>query len=1046
MLNPVYRFEAGGPPVYDPGEDYFSLKLWWKGEFKGGVYTSNEGGIFDWCHAMNLSLELMDTWLQQFGFIGGVRYVYCIGNGPKKSSKNLNQNSDLFEMCMDIEENKHVDVFVIHNKKRGNGQIDVQANEEPLFQHDVDIELQVPIDVQIEVCQEGIDTENEERVEGINVAAEDGVNVVIQEDHDELVDDDYDIPYGDDDYNEVVREITKKKNQRDGVEFTGTSMGRPYKLDKSEGKRPIVFDDISDGDTDYASSDELHTGSESDEETRPRFSEFNMERDFYDPSFQLGMLFGNFKEFKTAVKNWSIKNRFPVKFETNDTLRCIPICPNDSTEQPCKFRINASKVNRKDPNDPTVQIKALNMKHTCSKVFKNRFANSEFLARKYYDQFRFDIDWSLNGIMAAVQRDTKYTITRQVAYRIKECARNWIRGEEKEQYMKLLNYQKDIEQTNPGSTIQVKRDMGVVKGFYMCLNPLKEGFIRFGRPLICIDGCFLKGTYGGQLLSAVTIDPNDCIYPIAWAVVTTESIETWTWFLDLLGQDLNLFNDSRLTFMSDRQKGLIRAVHDLFPEAEHRHCVRHIYTNFREHFKGKALKDLLWNCARASYVQRFDRALEALKAENVQAYEWLLHPDRPTFCWTRAYFKTHAQCDMLLNNLCECFNKYILDARGLPIISLNEAMKVKIMRRLKKKKDQMEKYKGKICPKVQVKLNKLIDIAANHQVEFSGGPRASVTANGGPYIVNLEEKTCTCRRWQLTGLPCSHAICAIRHNNQRVEDFVSKHYHVSTFMEMYGNYINPTNNEELWPEVENPGWLLPPLDINKKRGRKKLSRRKEPEEIEKAKEAKKNANKQTAQNDILDVGVSKKLSKKGLIKIRCSVCGKEGHNKRHHAGGGTKVQVRNKSSSQPSGQIHVPVISKNMTQVTFNDSGCITQGQEFGMSNIPSQVNIETGLSDPDNHLLYISKRPDQRKFLEEQRKLHQDIWNTKRSSRYLIFCIWSHVLHRIEEENPINKKLTLAERDGRLMEVESVVTRVGQSVLRRPVALAGRIKKKEWR
>ncbi|XP_065855085.1 uncharacterized protein [Euphorbia lathyris] len=289
--------------------------------------------------------------------------------------------------------------------------------------------------------------------------------------------------------------------------------------------------------------------------------------------------------------------------------------------------------------------------------------------------------------------------------------------------------------------------------------------------------------------------------------------------------------------------------------------------------------------------------------------------------------------------------------------SLNEAVKVKIMRRVKRKKDQMEKYKGKICPKVQVKLNKLIDIAAYHQPEFSSGPQVSVTAPGGPYIVNLEEKTCTCRRWQLTGLPCSHAICSIRHNNQRVEDFVSECYHVSTFMEMYSNYINLTNSEELGPEVENPGWLFPPPEIKRKRGRKKTARRKDPEEIEKAKESRRNANNQAREDDIVDVGISNKLSKRGLIKMRCSMCGKEGHNKRHHAAGGKKTIGQNSETTYSSNvgrntetnvgrntettqRTNAPNISENRTQPSI-DHGCSTQG--IDVSKIHSQV--DTGIA-----------------------------------------------------------------------------------------------------
>ena len=35
-------------------------------------------------------------------------------------------------------------------------------------------------------------------------------------------------------------------------------------------------------------------------------------------------------------------------------------------------------------------------------------------------------------------------------------------------------------------------------------------------------------------------DGNNQMFPIAWAVVHTESIETWSWFIDQLSIDLNI--------------------------------------------------------------------------------------------------------------------------------------------------------------------------------------------------------------------------------------------------------------------------------------------------------------------------------------------------------------------------------------------------------------------------------------------------------------------------------------------------------------------------
>ncbi|KAM0946266.1 putative MULE transposase domain-containing protein [Dioscorea sansibarensis] len=89
---------------------------------------------------------------------------------------------------------------------------------------------------------------------------------------------------------------------------------------------------------------------------------------------------------------------------------------------------------------------------------------------------------------------------------------------------------------------------------YVCLAPLKAGFMAGCRPVISVDGCWLKGLFGGHLLSAVGIDANDCIYPIAWAVVEKENHANWRWFLELLAADLEINNSHHWAFMSDRQK------------------------------------------------------------------------------------------------------------------------------------------------------------------------------------------------------------------------------------------------------------------------------------------------------------------------------------------------------------------------------------------------------------------------------------------------------------------------------------------------------------
>jgi hypothetical protein len=55
--------------------------------------------------------------------------------------------------------------------------------------------------------------------------------------------------------------------------------------------------------------------------------------------------------------------------------------------------------------------------------------------------------------------------------------------------------------------------------------------------------------------------------------------------------------------------------------------------------------------------------MEHMKTLNKDAYDWL--EKMPPNAWVKAFFSEFLKCDILLNNNCEVFNKYILEAREL---------------------------------------------------------------------------------------------------------------------------------------------------------------------------------------------------------------------------------------------------------------------------------------------------------------------------------------------------------------------------------------------
>ncbi len=46
-----------------------------------------------------------------------------------------------------------------------------------------------------------------------------------------------------------------------------------------------------------------------------------------------------------------------------------------------------------------------------------------------------------------------------------------------------------------------------------------------------MDGAHLKGNYGGVLLSAIALDGNNELFPVAWAIISSEDEESWKFFI-----------------------------------------------------------------------------------------------------------------------------------------------------------------------------------------------------------------------------------------------------------------------------------------------------------------------------------------------------------------------------------------------------------------------------------------------------------------------------------------------------------------------------------
>jgi len=143
-------------------------------------------------------------------------------------------------------------------------------------------------------------------------------------------------------------------------------------------------------------------------------------------------------------------------------------------------------------------------------------------------------------ILDKVSRKWNVGISRNMAFLARVIVRDHVDGSFSKHFRRIYYYAHKLLRTNPGSTIKVNVDNRegevIFKRFYACLKACKDSF-TFCTPFIRLDGFFLKGRYGGELLT-IGRDGNEKILPLAYAIVELENKDSWRWFLELWINDL----------------------------------------------------------------------------------------------------------------------------------------------------------------------------------------------------------------------------------------------------------------------------------------------------------------------------------------------------------------------------------------------------------------------------------------------------------------------------------------------------------------------------
>ncbi|XP_052626793.1 uncharacterized protein LOC128133411 [Lactuca sativa] len=631
-------------------------------------------------------------------------------------------------------------------------------------------------------------------------------------------------------------------------------------------------------------------------------------------SFYVGQMWKSKKDLKNKVDEHALETRRNLAFKKNDATRLRAYCKGvvlgtnvsgphvddgtsgasgshvlggtdkvnkgkgkavNSKATTCTWHLYASRSSK----DGNWYVKTYSLKHTCLQSRKIRACTATFLAKHITRQVQLNPTVPIRSLQEDFQQTYSVGISKHKMFRAKVRATKNVVGDYSKQYDLLRDYALELQSTNPNTTVKIdvvsepNPNLATrhFKRIYICLGPLKLGF-----------------------KAAVSLDSNNGIYPLAYAIVESENTGSWKWFLECLGDDFEIGSNSNFTFISDRQKGVIPAIEQLFPNTEHRYCLRHIHENMRKQWRAREFKEFIWRCATTTTIQEFQSTMRELAEYDRAAHDWL--NQIPPMHWARSHFTDRAISHVLINNMCGVLNGKLEKGRDKPIITCLEFIREYLMKRICNVVKEQRKCQGPLTPTATKLLKKNEQQATEYIARWNGGGKYQVA---GPWndqhVVDINQMTCTCRKWELTVIPCMHAIATwseMTDNGEMVGElytWVHKVYLLDTWKVVYDFKVEPIKGRAMWPKSDCPTRIIPP-PYHKMPGRPKKKRRQSMEERMSQKEKSSQIESViTSQSQTQGSKEVEKLSRK-FGSVTCGKCKQKGHNKRTCKGQGAGQQ------------------------------------------------------------------------------------------------------------------------------------------------------------
>ena len=243
------------------------------------------------------------------------------------------------------------------------------------------------------------------------------------------------------------------------------------------------------------------------------------------------------------------------------------------------------------------------------------------------------------------------------------------------------------------------------------------------------------------------------------------------------------------TFISDRDKGIIAAVNEVFPTNHHAHCIVHIARNVVQYGWGIVAGKSVSKIAQTFDFTKEYQYFEELRQKSKKACDYLSNIDPKTWRCT-AWMGNELlppRYGIYTSNTSESANNMFKEARqGSWLDIIDTMLDITIQRNAALfEKYKTNQNKQKVVSVISNHIKNLYNVCSGFVVTKIDDDLGEYKVNRSPYkigdkppshCVNPKNEWCSCGKWQDREYPCIDAIAYFKNSeHESVENILMKY-------------------------------------------------------------------------------------------------------------------------------------------------------------------------------------------------------------------------------------------------------------------------------